>query len=66
MVITIPQVRIVYVVDYIFHGKKGQKKYKLGLHFENLPHAIDDLLGRKINELLRENDMNDEFEKFLK
>ncbi len=63
--VTIPRVKIVYVVDYIT-GEKGLKKYKLGIHFENLPPTIDDVLGKKINELLRENDMNSDFENFIK
>jgi hypothetical protein len=65
LTVTIPKVKIIYVVDYI-SGEKGPKKYKLGIHFENLPPSIDDLLGKKINELLRENDMNSDFENFLK
>lgn len=63
--VTIPKIKIIYVVDYI-SGDKGPKKYKLGIHFEDLPPSIDDVLGKKINELLRENDMNSDFENFLK
>jgi hypothetical protein len=65
MTVTIPQVKIIYVVDYV-SGEKSHKKYKLGVHFENLSPSIDAALGKKINQLLRENDMNDEFENFLK
>lgn len=63
--ITIPEVKVVYVVDYIATDK-NLKRYKVGLHFENLPAKIDDQIGRKINELLRQNDNNKDFENFLK
>lgn len=64
--IEIPKARIVYVVDQIGHGEKGAKKYKVGVHFENLPPETDQRLGGKINELLRQIDSNTEFEDFLK
>lgn len=63
--IVIPQAKIVYVVDYISTDKLV-KKYKLGVHFENLPTAIDDQIGKKITKLLRENDFNKDFENFIK
>ncbi len=63
-VITIPEAKVVYVVDFI--GDKGLKKIKVGIHFENLPTQIDEALGRKINKLLREVDSNKDFENFLK
>lgn len=64
-VIVIPEVKVVYVVDYIA-GDKNLKKYKVGLHFPNLPSKIDDQLGKKINQLLREVDFNKDFENFTK
>jgi hypothetical protein len=63
--ITIPSVKIIYVVDYISKVKMI-KKFKVGVHFENLPLSLDDLLGKKINLLMRENDSNKEFENFIK
>ena len=64
-VITVPEVKVVYVVDYVSNDK-NLKKYKLGLHFENLPTTLDDQIGKKINRLLRENDFNKDFENFIK
>lgn len=64
--IAIPKARIVYVVDQIGHGEKGAKKYKIGVHFEDLPIETDQRLAGKINELLRQIDSNNEFEDFLK
>lgn len=63
--IIVPDVQVVYLVDYLA-GDKNLKKYKVGLHFENLPTNIDQLLGQKINQLLRDNDFNKDFEDFLK
>ena len=64
-VIQVPEVKVVYVVDYI-SSDKNIKKYKVGLHFNNLPTLIDDQIGKKINRLLRENDFNKDFENFIK
>ena len=64
-VIVIPEVKVVYVVDYV-SGDKNLKKYKVGLTFPNLPAVIDDQLGAKINQLLREIDFNKDFENFTK
>lgn len=64
-IIVVPEAKIVYVVDYI-SSDKVSKKFKLGVHFENLPTTIDDLIGKKINRLLRENDFNKDFENFIK
>jgi hypothetical protein len=61
--IIIPEVKVVYLVDYV-SGDKNLKKYKVGLHFLNLPRIIDDQLGGKINKLLREIDFNKDFENF--
>ncbi len=63
--IIIPEVKIVYAVNFI-GSDKNLKKYKLGVHFENLPNAIDGSLGKKINSLLRESDHNRDFENFKK
>lgn len=62
--IVIPEVKVVYIVDYI--AAKNVKKYKVGLHFPNMPVVVDDLLGGKINQLLREIDFNKDFENFTK
>lgn len=64
-VMVIPEVKVVYVVDYL-SADKNLKKFKLGLHFENLPTTLDDQIGKKINRLLRENDFNKDFENFIK
>lgn len=63
--VTIPETKVMYVVDYISNDK-NLKQYKVGLHFSNLPPVTDDLLGKKINSLLRENDFNKDFENFIK
>ncbi len=63
--ILIPKAKIVYAVDYISNDKKT-KKYKLGVHFEELPTSIDEKIGKKINDLLRQNDHNKDFENFVK
>jgi hypothetical protein len=65
LTIKIPEVKVVYVVDYISNDK-NLKKFKIGLHFNNLPVTVDELIGKKINSLLRENDFNKDFENFLK
>ncbi len=64
-VIEVPKVKVMYVVDYI-STDKNLKKFKVGLHFEEIPTTIDDLIGKKINRLLRENDFNKDFENFIK
>lgn len=63
--ILIPQVKIVYVAK-ITNADKNLTKYKLGVNFENLSSKIDLQLGKKINELLRANDHNKDFETFNK
>lgn len=63
--IIIPEVEVVYVVDYLA-ADKNLKKYKVGLHFNKLPTNTDEQLGKKINQLLREIDFNKDFENFLK
>lgn len=64
-VIQIPEVKVIYIVDYITNDK-NLKKFKVGLHFNNLSTTLDDLIGKKINRLLRENDFNKDFENFIK
>ncbi len=64
-VVTIPEVKVIYIVDYV-GGDKNLLKFKVGLNFTNLPTSLDDLLGGKINQLLREVDFNSDFEKFTK
>lgn len=63
--IIIPEVKIVYAVNFI-GSDKNLKKFKLGIHFEALPNSLDHLLGKKINNLLRESDHNKDFENFKK
>ncbi len=64
-VIEIPQLKIIYVVDFLSAQKK-LKKYKIGCQFEKLPPNTDHLLGKKINSLLREDESNKDFENFIK
>jgi len=64
-VIEIPQLKIIYVVDFL-SIEKNRKKYKIGCHFEKLPTKTDHLLGKKINSLLREDESNKDFENFIK
>lgn len=64
--VELTKARIVYVVDQIGFGDKGAKKFKVGVHFEDLPLETDQQLGRKINELLRQIDANADFEDFVK
>lgn len=61
----IPEVKVVYVVNYIA-GDRNHKKYKVGMHFPNMPTILDEKLGKKINDLLREVDFNKDFENFSK
>jgi hypothetical protein len=63
--IVIPDVKVVYLVDFIT-GERKIKKFKVGLNFPNNPTSVDENLGRKINELLREIDFNKDFENFTK
>ena len=63
--IQIPMAKIVYVVNYISNDR-AVKKFKVGIHFENLTPSLDDKLGRKINSLLRLTDTEKDFEIFLK
>lgn len=64
-VIVIAQLRVVYIVDYI-GSDRSDGKYKVGIHFEKVDHITDDKIGRKINSLLREVDLNQDFENFIK
>lgn len=64
-VIQVPKAKIVYMVDFISKDR-NIKKYKLGVQFEEIPPHLDDQIGKKINKLLRENDFNKDFEKFVK
>ena len=64
-IIIVPELKVVYVVDYIGNDKYAGK-YKVGIHFNKMDHMTDDKLGKKINSLLREIDFNLDFEKFVK
>lgn len=61
----LPKIRIMYVVPYI-GSDKNVKKFKVGVRFDEVPLHLDQKLGKKINELLRENDNNKDFEEFIK
>lgn len=63
--IVIPEAKVVYLVDFIA-GERKIKKFKVGINFPNNPITVDESLGRKINELLREIDFNKDFENFTK
>jgi hypothetical protein len=63
--ITIPEVKVVYVIPAISKDR-NLRTFKVGLNFPNLPAIVDDQLGKKINQLLREVDLNKDFETFLK
>ena len=64
-ILIIPTCKIVYVVDQIGHGDRQQKKYKVGLNFDDLPEKIELKLASSINGLLRTVDSNKDFEDFL-
>ncbi len=64
-VFTIPVVKVVYAVEQVSKDNKSRRS-KIGLHFENLPTSVDDLISKKITRLLRENDSKKDFEKFIK
>ena len=63
--IVVPEVNVVYVVDYV-SGDKKLKKLKVGIHFPQLATAVDEKIGKKINQLLRQIDSNKDFEIFTK
>lgn len=63
--IILPEVKVVYIINAISAQKSGQK-FRVGLHFSNLPSLVDDQLGRKINKLLRHKDTDQDFENFIK
>lgn len=63
--ILVPKLKVVYVIDLVT-GEKAAKKFKVGFQFRELPSAVDEQLGRKINALLREIDSNKDFENFIK
>lgn len=58
--------RVVYVIDYIQMNKKGLKQFKVGLEFDSLSTTMDSQLGKKIADVLRKNEANEEFEDFIK
>jgi hypothetical protein len=62
----VEEATIVYMIDYFQSNKKGLKQHKVGIRFENVTTNADSQLGRKINEVLRTNESNDEFEDFIK
>lgn len=64
-VIEIPKLRVMYVAPYI-GPDKNLKQFKVGIQFEQLPINLDEAIGKKINQLLRSNDHNKDFENFIK
>jgi hypothetical protein len=64
-VVRLPKIQVMYVVPYV-GSDKNLKKFKVGIRFEDIPLQIDQKLGKKINELLRANDNNSDFEDFIK
>ncbi len=63
--VIIPEIKVLYAVNYV-GSDKNLKKFKIGIHFENLSNGLDNWLGKKINSLLRESDHNKDFENFKK
>lgn len=61
----IPEVNVVYVVDYI-SADKNLRKYKVGMHFSKNSNDLDTAIGKKINQVIREADSAKDFEKLLK
>lgn len=62
--VEIPELKVVYVVDVI--GSGLAKKFKVGIHFEQITPKLEDLLSRKITRLLRDTDFDKDFESFIK
>ena len=60
----IPELKVMYIVDVI--GSGLTKKFKVGIHFENITPKLEDHLSRKINRLLRDSDFDKDFESFIK
>ncbi len=61
----IPELKVVYLVNYIGNDKYASK-YKVGIHFTKMDSQMEDKLSKKISSLLREIDFNLDFEKFVK
>jgi len=59
--ILVPEAKVMYLVDYIT-SDKNLKKYKVGIHFVDVPELVDERISGKINKLLREIDFNKDFE----
>lgn len=63
--INIPAGRVVYHFDYFSHDK-NTRAYKIGLEFINADINLDNRIGRKINDLLRDSEDKESFEDFIK
>lgn len=61
----IPEVKVVYIVDYV-SSDRNLKKFKVGLNFPAIATTLDEKIGKKINQLLRQIDSNKDFENFTK
>lgn len=61
----IPQIKVVYVVDYI-SSDKNIRKFKIGMNFSKSSPDLDTLIGKKINQVIRESDSSKDFEKLIK
>jgi hypothetical protein len=64
-VIQIPKTKIVYVVESV-NSEQNSKKFRLGTHFEDLPPSTEEKISAKISKLLRNVDVNKDFENFIK
>lgn len=64
-VLRFPRMKIVYVVDHIGHMSR-QKQYKVGLRFDEMPQSLTEALNNKISTMLKEMDLNKDFEEFLR
>ena len=65
-VLRLPKVKIVYVVDHIGHDQRQQKRYKVGVRFDEIPASLEQKLKDKIDVLIKKSDVNLDFEEFLK
>lgn len=64
-ILRFPKIKIVYVVDHIGHMSRN-KQYKVGLRFDQMPQALSESLSNRISSMLKEMDINKDFEEFLK
>lgn len=65
-VMRLPKVRIVYVVDHIGPDQRVQKRYKVGLRFDEMPASLEAGLKARVEKLMKQFDVNQEFEEFVR